>query len=49
HNYEVNLDARKFSSNMRKIDPNELGIIGELHDNGLRIKDIYSTLTSIGS
>ncbi|CAG8828673.1 29232_t:CDS:2, partial [Racocetra persica] len=49
HNHEVNPDARKFSSNMRKFDLNELGMIRELHNNGLRIKDIYAILTSISS
>ncbi|CAG8842626.1 31257_t:CDS:2, partial [Racocetra persica] len=42
-------DSRKFSNNMCKFSLNKLGIIGELHDNGLRIKDIYAVLASIGS
>ncbi|CAG8656768.1 20714_t:CDS:2 [Cetraspora pellucida] len=49
HNYEINPDSRKFSSNMHKFSPNELGIIEELHDNRLQIKNIYAVLASISS
>ncbi|CAG8480474.1 28011_t:CDS:2 [Racocetra persica] len=49
HNHEINPDSRKFSSNIRKFSLNELGMIGELHDNRLRIKDIYVVLASISS
>ncbi|CAG8835445.1 34983_t:CDS:1, partial [Racocetra persica] len=49
HNHEINPDSRKFSSNIRKFSPNILDMIGELHDNGLRIKDIYTVLASISS
>ncbi|CAG8803621.1 17159_t:CDS:2, partial [Cetraspora pellucida] len=49
HNHIICPDARKFSINMRKLDQNELGMIENLHDSGLRTKDIYALLASIGS
>ncbi|CAG8826501.1 7279_t:CDS:2, partial [Racocetra persica] len=41
HSHEIYLDARKFSSNMRKFDQDKLDTIEKLHDTGLRTKDIY--------
>ncbi|CAG8852316.1 21103_t:CDS:2, partial [Gigaspora margarita] len=40
HNYEICLEATKFSTTIRKFDQNDLGLIEKLSDNGLRTKDI---------
>ncbi|CAG8808801.1 17988_t:CDS:1, partial [Racocetra fulgida] len=49
HSHDIDPDARKFSINMRKLDQNELGVIEELHNNGLRTKDIYTVLAFVSS
>ncbi|CAG8539471.1 7968_t:CDS:2, partial [Racocetra fulgida] len=49
HNHVIYPDARKFSINMRKMDQNELGTIKDLHNKGLRTKDIYTVLASVSS
>ncbi|CAG8794542.1 15048_t:CDS:1 [Racocetra fulgida] len=49
HNHVIYPNTRKFSINMRKMDQNELGTIEDLHNKGLRTKDIYTILASMSS
>ncbi|CAG8767920.1 6429_t:CDS:2, partial [Racocetra persica] len=49
YNHVIYPDARKFSINMRKIDQNELSMIEDLYNKGLRTKDIYTVLASVSS
>ncbi|CAG8746548.1 18279_t:CDS:2, partial [Gigaspora rosea] len=47
HNHEVCSDATKFSTVVRKLNQDDLGLIETLHSNGLRTKDIFSVLNSV--
>ncbi|CAG8715935.1 7915_t:CDS:2 [Gigaspora rosea] len=49
HNHDPCSDATKFSSVMRKLDQNDLGLIEKLHNDGLRTKDIFSVLNSVST
>ncbi|CAG8829431.1 10015_t:CDS:2, partial [Cetraspora pellucida] len=49
HNHKLCSDAVKFSTVVRKLDKDDLGLIESLHDNGLRTKDIFSVLASVSS
>ncbi|CAG8638187.1 1782_t:CDS:2, partial [Cetraspora pellucida] len=49
HNYDPCSDATKFSSVMKKIDQNDLGLIEKLHNDGLRMKNIFSVLNSVST
>ncbi|CAG8826656.1 17365_t:CDS:1 [Gigaspora margarita] len=47
YNYELCLNATKFSTVARKFDKDNLGLIEKLHDDGLRTKDIFSVRNSV--
>ncbi|CAG8778695.1 17977_t:CDS:2, partial [Cetraspora pellucida] len=49
HNHDICLNATKFSTVIRKLDNNDLGLVEKLYDNGLRTKDIFSVLNSVSS
>ncbi|CAG8633502.1 6033_t:CDS:1 [Cetraspora pellucida] len=49
HNYGSCSDATKFSSVIRKLDQNNLRLIEKLHNDGLRIKNIFSVLNSVST
>ncbi|CAG8834579.1 15201_t:CDS:2, partial [Gigaspora margarita] len=49
HNHDSCSDTTKFSSIMRKLDQNDLGLIEKLHNNGLRTKNIFLVLNSVST
>ncbi|CAG8563728.1 7053_t:CDS:2, partial [Scutellospora calospora] len=49
HNYNICLDTTKFSTVVRKLDKDDLGLVEKLYDNRLRTKDIFSVLNSVSS
>ncbi|CAG8635989.1 20081_t:CDS:2, partial [Racocetra persica] len=49
HNHDICLSATKFSTIIRKLDDDDLGLVEKLYDNGLRTKDIFSVLNSVSS
>ncbi|CAG8460209.1 16290_t:CDS:2 [Gigaspora margarita] len=49
HNHDIFPDATRFSTVMRKLDQDNLGLIEKLHNDGLRTRDIFSVLNSISS
>ncbi|CAG8780630.1 24389_t:CDS:1 [Cetraspora pellucida] len=49
HNYDFCSDATKFSSVIRKLNQNDLGLIEKLHNDKLRTKDIFSILNSVST
>ncbi|CAG8806225.1 27679_t:CDS:2, partial [Gigaspora margarita] len=49
HNYEICLEATKFSTTIRKFDQNDFELIEKLSDDGLQTKDIFLVLNSVSS